>query len=588
MQPRPSSKSSATRRCPSPHCIIIFTTRPACFRRWSSEALDQRLQVVQQAAARARDFRGQLVEILAGLFDYFHKNRDLTRIAFSAAFAAPGEVPHDVCYLDRCQRNLEFIHSLMKRARAAGELDKRFDSRDLAYGFYGQAHLYIVAHVLMPQLSSEPRRGGTHRGFVSVRRRHEERGKSKIMNEEKSAAAPNANGARLAKLNSPWLVWPAAIVLAGLLFFGLDYLVTALTHESTDDAFITAHVVSIAPRIAGQVSAIHALDNEMVHSNELLVEIDPSTYAITVAQKRAAAASQDANVKTVLAVDELMHKKVVTAQASARKAKADADASEATAKRAAADFERSRELRKDNTISQQEFDAAQATDTRAQADLKSAQENVDEENSKVDEAGTQLAAAEAEVGLAMSQWQEAQTNVASAQLDFSYTKIYAPSNGRVTRKAVEPGDYVQIGEQLMSLVPTDVWIVANFKESQLKKMKPGQRVKVEIDALGGRTFRAHVDSVQAGSGAAFSLLPPENATGNYVKVVQRVPVKILFDEPLPADHTFGPGLSVTPSVRVSRFEIPAWVIGLAALALAFAAGSVFRFVLNRKTNSNGK
>ena len=107
----------------------------------------------------------------------------------------------------------------------------------------------------------------------------------------------------------------------------------------------------------------------------------------------------------------------------------------------------------------------------------------------------------------------------------------------------------------MSIVPTDVWVVANFKESQLKKMKPGQPALVEIDALGGRTFRAHVDSVQAGSGAAFSLLPPENATGNYVKVVQRVPVKILFDEPLPADHTFGPGLSVTPSVRVSRFAV---------------------------------
>ena len=123
------------------------------------------------------------------------------------------------------------------------------------------------------------------------------------MNEEKSAAAPNVNGARLAKLNSPWILWPAAGVLAVLLFFGLDYLVTALTHESTDDAFIAAHVVSIAPRIAGQVSAVHVLDNEMVHSNELLVEIDPSNYAITVAQKQAAAASQDANVKTVLAVD---------------------------------------------------------------------------------------------------------------------------------------------------------------------------------------------------------------------------------------------------------------------------------------------
>jgi len=131
-------------------------------------------------------------------------------------------------------------------------------------------------------------------------------------------------------------------------------------------------------------------------------------------------------------------------------------------------------------------------------------------------------------------------------------------------------------------------VIANFKESQLKRMKPGQPVSVEIDALGGRTFRARVDSVQAGSGAAFSLLPPENATGNYVKVVQRVPVKILFDEPLPADHTFGPGLSVTPSVRVSRFEIPAWAVALLAAGLAILAALVFRFALKRKMNGNGK
>jgi membrane fusion protein (multidrug efflux system) len=125
--------------------------------------------------------------------------------------------------------------------------------------------------------------------------------------------------------------------------------------------------------------------------------------------------------------------------------------------------------------------------------------------------------------------------------------------------------------------------VANFKESQLKKMKPGQLVLVAIDAL-GRSFRAHVDSVQAGSGAAFSLLPPENATGNYVKVVQRVPVKILFDEPLPADHTIGPGLSVAPSVRISRFEIPGWAIALLAMVLAGGAAFVFRFILRRKMN----
>ena len=386
-------------------------------------------------------------------------------------------------------------------------------------------------------------------------------------------------------MNSPLFLWPATIALAVLLFFGLGYLFDVLTHESTDDAFIAAHVVSIAPRVAGQVAAVHVLDNQMVRSNELLAEIDPSSYSITVAQKQSAAASQDANVKTVFAVDELMHKKVATAEASARKAQADADAAEATASRAQADFQRMEELRKQNTISQQEFDAAQAANKTAQADLASSRENATVEASKVDEARTTLVASEAEIGLATSQWQESQTNVASAQLDLSYTKIFAPCDGRVTRKAVEAGNYVQVGQQLMSIVPPEIWVIANFKESQLKKMKPGQPVLVEIDALGGKKFTAIVDSIQSGSGAAFSLLPPENATGNYVNVVQRVPVKILFDEALPADHTIGPGLSVTPDVRVASFALPEWAVALLALILTGVVVTVFRFVLNRKLAS---
>jgi membrane fusion protein (multidrug efflux system) len=127
--------------------------------------------------------------------------------------------------------------------------------------------------------------------------------------------------------------------------------------------------------------------------------------------------------------------------------------------------------------------------------------------------------------------------------------------------------------------------VANFKESQLKKMQPGQPTLVEIDAFGGRKFRAHVDSVQAGSGAAFSLLPPENATGNFVKVIQRVPVKIIFDEPLPADHTIGPGLSVTPSVQTSSFNFPDWAIALIAIVLAVASAIIFQKFLNRKSEA---
>ena len=165
----------------------------------------------------------------------------------------------------------------------------------------------------------------------------------------------------------------------------------------------------------------------------------------------------------------------------------------------------------------------------------------------------------------------------------SYAKIFAPADGRVTRKAVETGDYLQVGQQIMSIVPEEVWVVANFKESQLKKMQPGQPVIVAIDALGGKEFRAHVDSVQAGSGAQFSLLPPENATGNFVKVIQRVPVKIIFDEPLPADHVIGPGLSVTPGVQVSKFILPAWAIALIALIIAGPSVFIFIFVTRRKT-----
>jgi membrane fusion protein (multidrug efflux system) len=409
------------------------------------------------------------------------------------------------------------------------------------------------------------------------------------MSEIKSVPAnppptPTVNSKQLAKLNSPLFIWPATVVLAVLLFFGLGYLFDVLTHESTDDAFIAAHVVSIAPRISGQVAAVHVLDNQMVRSNELLVEIDPADYATTAAEKQSSADAQEANYKTVLAALDLMAVKVTTAQATADQSKADADAAQATDDRAQADFRRMEELRKQNTISQQEFDAAQAAVKEADANLVAAKQKAVADSSKVNEAKATQTATEASAAMALALYRQSQTTVQSAQLDLSYTKIFAPCDGRVTRKAVETGNYVQVGQQLMSIVPPEIWVIANFKESQLKKMKPGQPVLVEIDALGGKKFTAIVDSIQSGSGAAFSLLPPENATGNYVKVVQRVPVKILFTEPLPADHTIGPGLSVTPDVRVASFALPEWAVALLALVLTGVAVTVFRFVLNRKAN----
>jgi membrane fusion protein, multidrug efflux system len=395
--------------------------------------------------------------------------------------------------------------------------------------------------------------------------------------------AKNGNGARLARLNSPWFLWPATAGLVVLLYFALFILNAAFTQESTDDAFIAAHVVNLAPRVAGQVLAVHILDNQLVHSNDLLVEIDPATYALAAAQKKTSADAQLANYKAYIAGYELMRTKVATAEATADQSKADADAARATESRAQADYQRNQELWKQKTISAQEFDAAQAAATQSAANWKAAQENVQVQASKVDEARATVTATEAAIATALAQWQEAQTNIATVELNLSYTKIYAPCDGRVTRKSVEPGNYVDVGQQLMSIVPTEVWVVANFKESQLKHMKAGQHASVSIDAL-DRSFAAHVDSIQAGSGAAFSLLPPENATGNYVKVVQRVPVKIVFDEPLPADHTIGPGLSVVPDVQVGFFTLPDWALALTAIILAGTAAMGFRSALRRKLN----
>jgi membrane fusion protein (multidrug efflux system) len=402
------------------------------------------------------------------------------------------------------------------------------------------------------------------------------------MTDEKTPAVPIRIGQGRSLFHSPAFVGPAALGLAVLLYFIIAYVADLFTHESTDDAFIAGHIVSVAPRVSGQVAAVYVVDNQMVRSNDLLVEIDPADGALMVAQKLAGAESQNANYRTMLAAYRLTQSKVATAEAAARKSQADAAAAESTAGITLTNFTRMQDLLKEKTVSQQEFDTARAAYTKADADYQSAQETVEEDTSRVEEADRTAEAAREEAGMAMAQWMESQTNIALARLNLSYTKVYAPADGRVTRKAVETGDYLQAGQQILSLVPGEVWVVANFKESQLKKMQTNQPVLVAIDALGGREFKAHVDSVQAGSGAQYSLLPPENATGNYVKVVQRVPVKIVFDEPLPADHVIGPGLSVTPSVAVSNFVFPAWASAFIALVMAGVAAVIFMRVGGRK------
>lgn len=390
-------------------------------------------------------------------------------------------------------------------------------------------------------------------------------------------------GGRTAFWRRPWVIVAGTVLLGAAFFLGLGYLAESFTHETTDDAFLDAHVVAVAPKVAGRVRQVPVADNQEVAAGALLVEIDPKDLQVQLDQKQAAVGAAQANVELIKASVELFRTQIATAEAAAKQSGAEAAASEASSQLAAANLKRGQELFGNRTISQQEFDALKATATAAEANLRAAREKAASDQSRIGQAQAQLEAGRRGYERAEAQTRQAELDAKAAELNLSYTRVYAPEAGRVTKKAVVAGDYVQIGQNLMALVPDQLFVTANFKETQLTDLRTNQPAKVSIDAMSDRTFNAHVDSIMAGSGAQFSLLPPENAVGNYVKVVQRVPVKLVFDEPLPPGHVLGPGMSVEPSVRVANFEIPEFWVGLAALFLAVICGVLWWRVGRRRT-----
>lgn len=364
------------------------------------------------------------------------------------------------------------------------------------------------------------------------------------------------------------------IVLGILLFIGLNYFVDGLIHQTTDNAFLDGDIVAIAPRIAGQVKRVYISDNQPVTNGQLLVEIDPRDYEVILAQKKSALAAAKANEDLIKTSYELLGIQVKSAQETANQSEAAGNSDKAKADRAAADLKRAEDLSQRKIISPQEFDAAKSAAESADATWKSSQAKAAADQSKVAEAQAQLEAGKKAFERALAQADQSKVDVEQAELNLSYTKIFAPEDGRITRKAVENGDYLQVGQKLMALVLKNLWVTANFKETQLKKVRVGQSVQISIDSVAKKTFTGKVESIQSGSGASFSLLPPENAVGNYVKVVQRIPVKIVFDaDPeQSANQVLGPGMSVTPAVRVRNFSIPAAAIMLVALAVAALVG----------------
>jgi membrane fusion protein (multidrug efflux system) len=344
------------------------------------------------------------------------------------------------------------------------------------------------------------------------------------------------------------------VLFTAAVLVGLHYYAGAQSFQSTDDAFVDGHIVNVAPQVAGRVSRVLVNDNQMVKKGDLLVEIDPRDFQAALRQKEAAQQSAQAQADAVVASIQQAKAHVATLEATIESDQATADADRANADKAQKDLIRNQELAKQKVISPQDLDTSKASADSSQATYQAELKKVVSDRAQVTEA---LAEVDTYVGLHQSlvaKIGQSGADVQAAQLNRSYTEVRAPEDGRVTRKSVEPGNYLQPGQTILSLVSDDVWVTANYKENQLALIRPGQPVEIGVDALSGRKFSGKVDSIQAGSGARFSLLPPENATGNYVKVVQRVPVKILFNKDPEGALPLGPGESVVPTIKVQSFH----------------------------------
>ncbi|MGH8226423.1 MAG: efflux RND transporter periplasmic adaptor subunit [Steroidobacteraceae bacterium] len=330
----------------------------------------------------------------------------------------------------------------------------------------------------------------------------------------------------------------AVVVVGAVIAAAVLWWLVERNYESTDDAYIHARLVYLAPQIAGRVRHVYANDNMRVHKGELLVEIDPADAGTRVAQ----AAAQVARARAQVSAAEAQ---LAVSEANDQRARAAVSGAAAQAANAARDLARYQglEAAMPSAVAVQQFDQA-----RMRAVHMASERNVSALDAKA--AARQVAAARTQIPVADAQLKAAQAQLGAAKLDLAYTRIAAPCDGTIANRSVAAGDYVQAGQQLLAIVPFDIWIIANFKETQLESMRPGQKVDISIDAYPGVQFSGHVDSIQRGAGQAFSVLPAENATGNFIKVVQRVPVKILIDHPALNPYVLGPGMSVRVRVHV--------------------------------------
>lgn len=336
------------------------------------------------------------------------------------------------------------------------------------------------------------------------------------------------------------------ICIAALLF----YLKYSALHISTDDAFIDADIHTVASKISGTVMDVYVKDNQHVKPGDLLLSINPDDYQAKVQEASAALEVNKANHNAAAASYETAKKRLDEIILAAAAAKALLMQQQADLKQAERDMKRADELYKINAVSKERQEQTMTAFDVAEARVKAAQDNLAKALSSIDTHKAVIIEAEAAVKSQAAEINKSKAALDTAKLNLGYTKIYASADGIITKRSVQRGNQVQPGQALMAVVPLDnIWVTANYKETQLKKVKPGQKVEIKVDMYPGKKLHGKVESIMAGTGSAFSLFPPENATGNYVKVVQRIPVKIVFDQP-DSDHILRVGMSVVPTIIV--------------------------------------
>jgi membrane fusion protein (multidrug efflux system) len=376
-----------------------------------------------------------------------------------------------------------------------------------------------------------------------------------------------------------------AIGVIVLVVVGLFIYHYVSSYETTDDAQVDGHINSISARVSGHVAKLNVQDNQFVQAGTVLAEIDPADYQVALdrakadfedARAAAIAAGADVPITSVSTSSQISSTQAETdsARAGIQAARQQAEAAQAQLQQAEAndvkaqnDLGRYKQLVDKQEISQQQYDQAVAASRASQAAVRAARANADAAAQQIAEAQGKLAQAEAswrnantaprqmtamraKAASAQAEVQRKRADVEQAQLNLQYTKIVAPVDGVVSDRVVEVGQNVVPGQELMKIIPLDdVWVTANFKETQLRNTKVGQRVTIEVDAT-GKKYNGKVESIAGASGARFSLLPPENATGNYVKVVQRIPEKIVLDPGENKNHELRPGMSVVPKVWI--------------------------------------